>query len=425
MSTMIREVRDSLCSGRITPLNVVREVLQKANSNQGKNVYLWLKEEDVYRQAQLLESRFPDPALRPPLYGIPVSLKDCFDLQGTLTSCGTRFYAHANGIAAEDSWVAARLQELGAIIVGKTHLHPLAYGITGENPEYGDCVQPKNPARLTGGSSSGAAASVQEGSALAAIGTDTGGSIRVPAALCGLAGYRSSLGKGSWSGGAHLAQSFDTIGWLYRNLEDGPLLGTALFDLPAPEESRSRIRAAVVSSDFLEDCEQAVLTSLQEFMEELKGLDAEISVINVPWWTDLREIFAGIQAHEAAKIHAGHFDAFEPAIRDRLLWGASLSDDEVAALRGKHEQFRERMDTLLRQYDMVVLPAAPVGVLAAGADHSTTRQRLLRYTVPASLAGVPVVTVPMPVGGMQLLSAWGKDSELLSLSAEIGKHRRS
>jgi aspartyl-tRNA(Asn)/glutamyl-tRNA(Gln) amidotransferase subunit A len=301
----------------------------------------------------------------------------------------------------------------------------LAYGITGENPEYGDCGQPKNPARLTGGSSSGAAASVQEGSALAAIGTDTGGSIRVPAAICGLAGYRSSLGKGFWSGGAHLAQSFDTIGWLYRNLEDGPLLGMALFDLPSPEEFRWKIRAAVVSSGFLEDCDEEVLSSLQEFGEELKGLEAEVSVIDIAWWTDLREIFAGIQAHEAAKIHAGHFDAFEPAIRDRLLWGASLSDEEVARMRVKHEQIRERMATLLRQYDIVVLPAAPVGVLASGADHSTTRQRLLRYTVPASLAGIPVVTVPMPVGGMQLLAAWGKDSELLGISAEIGKHRRS
>ena len=118
-----------------------------------------------------------------------------------------------------------RLRRLGAVITGKTHLHALAYGITGENPEFGDCIQPGTRDCLTGGSSSGACASVLEGSAIAAIGTDTGGSVRVPAALCGLAGYRASLGRGNWGGGAHLAESFDTLGWLFADLEEAPFLG--------------------------------------------------------------------------------------------------------------------------------------------------------------------------------------------------------
>ena len=113
----------------------------------------------------------------------------------------------------------------------------LAYGITGENRDYGDCVQPADPTSLTGGSSSGSAAAIQEGSAVAAIGTDTGGSIRAPAALCGLAGYRASLGLGDWRGGAHLAESFDTIGWLCRDLRDLPRLAQALFTLPQPPTS--------------------------------------------------------------------------------------------------------------------------------------------------------------------------------------------
>src|SRR5262249_24755819 len=146
-------------------------------------------------------------------FGLPVSLKDCFDLEGFTTTVGTRFYAERNAKAKRDAVVAARLREQGAVIVGKTNLHPLAYGITGENPDFGDCVQPLNRSLLTGGSTSGGAASVQEGSAVAAIGTDTGGSIRVPAALCGLAGYRASIGlawdRKLWSGGVHLAQSFD------------------------------------------------------------------------------------------------------------------------------------------------------------------------------------------------------------------------
>ena len=147
---------------------------------------------------------------RPALFGVPVAVKDCFDVAGYPTTCGSRFYAEKNGIARTDSTVAARLRQAGAVIMGKTHLHQLAYGITGENSEYGDCLQPKHPQLLTGGSSSGSAASVQEGSAVAAIGTDTGGSIRVPAALCGLAGYRSSLGLGGAGsvGGRHASRCF-------------------------------------------------------------------------------------------------------------------------------------------------------------------------------------------------------------------------
>lgn len=425
--TELSLLRDTLALARIAPFEVVSASLNRANSNAGRNVYLWQDEAQIHEEADRLLSKFSDVTERPLLYGLPVSLKDCFDMAGTPTSCGTRFYANKNGIAAGDSWVAAKLRQAGAVIVGKTHLHPLAYGITGENPEYGDCVQPRNAAWLTGGSSSGAAASVQEGSAIAAIGTDTGGSIRVPAALCGLAGYRASLvlaGPGAWRGGAHLAQSFDTLGWLYRDLEDGPLLGAALFDLPIQRRPLSRPRIGVVPQAFLHDCQDSVLSSLTEFQEELRNCGAQLSEVDVSWWTDLIEIFAGIQAHEAAAIHQGSFDAFEAAIRDRLRWGASLSLETVAALRQRHELFRARMDALLNEYDFLLLPAAPVSVLAAGEDHSTTRQRLLRYTVPASLAGVPVVTVPMEAGGMQLLAARNRDGDLLAFSAFLGEQRR-
>ena len=171
-----------------------------------------------------VQAAAPSATAAPALWGLPISVKDCFDLAGSPTSCGIHFYRDLNGNAARDSWLVEQLRAAGAVIVGKTHLHPLAYGITGENPEYGDCAQPRDPGALTGGSSSGAAASVQEGSAVAAIGTDTGGSVRAPAALCGLAGYRATLGRGDWRGGAHLAESFDTMGWLFRDLEDAPFL---------------------------------------------------------------------------------------------------------------------------------------------------------------------------------------------------------
>jgi aspartyl-tRNA(Asn)/glutamyl-tRNA(Gln) amidotransferase subunit A len=209
-------------SGQTDPIAQARLSQAHANSNASRNTYIALDPQWTLTEAQRQTDRVNSAELLLPLYSLPVSLKDCFDLTGFPTSSGSKFYAAHKQNASSDSWVAARLRSAGAVITGKTHLHQLAYGITGENRDYGDCLQPANPSLLTGGSSSGAAASIQEGSAIAAIGTDTGGSIRAPAALCGLTGYRASLGVGDWAGGHHLAPSFDTIGWLCRPPRPAP-----------------------------------------------------------------------------------------------------------------------------------------------------------------------------------------------------------
>jgi aspartyl-tRNA(Asn)/glutamyl-tRNA(Gln) amidotransferase subunit A len=316
-----------------------------------------------------------------------------------------------------------RLRAAGAVVTGKTHLHPLAYGITGENPEFGDCVQLGDSGALTGGSSSGAAASVLEGSAVAAIGTDTGGSVRAPAALCGLAGYRASLGRGDWRGGAHLAPSFDTMGWLFRDLEDAPLLAR-IFAQERVDAARTFTRFAVVEESFLHDCEAEIAAGLHAVAVELEGIGLRRSSFDASWWADSFEIFAPIQAWEAARIHAGHFDQFEPTIRERLEWGARITDSEIAALRQRHAEFRARVHELLAAHELLLMPATPVARLAAGADHSKTRGRLLRYTTPFSLAGVPVVTIPSRKGGMQLAATRGNDEALLRVAAQIGARRK-
>ena len=142
------------------------------------------------------------------------------------------------------------------------------------------------------------------------------------------------------------------------------------------------------------------------------------------------EIFAPIQASEAAIIHAGHYVEFETSIRQRLEWGASLSGDAITELRCRHAAFRHRMDVLLTEYQLLLLPAAPVMQLTAGADHSQTRTRLLRYTSPISLAGMPAVTIPFlangqPAGGMQLVAAHEDDARLLAVAAQLGAKRKS
>jgi Asp-tRNA(Asn)/Glu-tRNA(Gln) amidotransferase A subunit family amidase len=404
--------------------------LAHADENASHNSYLWMDSKWTADEAGRAAGLSSDGTAI--LRGIPISVKDCFDLAGSPTSCGTKFYRGLNGIAQHDSWLVEHLRRLGSVITGKTHLHPLAYGITGENTDFGDCLQPGYPDALTGGSSSGAAASVMEGSAMAAIGTDTGGSIRVPAALCGLAGYRASLGWGDWRGGAHLAESFDTFGWLFRDLVDAPLLGkvfepVGLIEIAIDDAARQTKTMAVVDEAFLHDCEPAVLEGFRETVVELEQLGLAPTAIDVSWWSDSREIFAPIQASEAAKIHAGHYDAFEASIRDRLQWGASLSDDDIASLRRRLAVFREQMNALLAEHEFLLMPAAPVAKLPAGADHSQTRARLLRYTTPVSLAGMPAVTVPCLGSqrgtGVQLVAARGQDRQLLTLAKRIGEAR--
>jgi Asp-tRNA(Asn)/Glu-tRNA(Gln) amidotransferase A subunit family amidase len=424
----INAMRVALDRAEITPLSLAERALARANSNLSRNVYLALEPSRARADADALPSRFI-ASRQPLLFGLPVSLKDCFDLAGFTTTCGSRFYATRNGLARQDSAVASRLREQGALIIGKTHMHPLAYGITGQNPDYRDCLQPGNPSLLTGGSSSGAAASVQEGSAVAAIGTDTGGSIRVPAALCGLAGYRASIqlahDRHLWRGGTHLAQSFDTLGWLFRDLRDAPLLGEALFGLAIPASANPRARIGSASTGFLHDCERSVLDGFAHWQQRLREQGAEIVPIDSAFWDEAMSIYAPIQAHEAAAVHAaatrGDFSHFEKSIAERLTWGASISAAELAHLRERHATFRDRMDALLRDHDFLIAPCAPVSRLLAGADHTDTRRAILRHTTPQSLAGVPVVTLPAAQGvGVQLIAARGADAKLLAYAAEFG-----
>jgi aspartyl-tRNA(Asn)/glutamyl-tRNA(Gln) amidotransferase subunit A len=431
MASPIASLRARYLSGATDPLTELEAALARSNANAGRNTYLvqdaeWSRNEARKLRREDLPSQ--------PLWGIPISLKDCFDLTGFPTSCGSAFYREHNGIATQDSFIAQRLRSAGAIITGKTHLHQLAYGITGENAEFGDCTQPNAFAHLTGGSSSGAAASVQEGSALAAIGTDTGGSVRVPAALCGLAGFRSSIALNTaddaafWHGGHHLAPTFDTLGFLYASLADGPTLAHALLNIPlAPASKIATLRIGVPSADFFHDTEPDVLATFNTWQSHLTSLGAAITPFDATIWSEAFGILAPIQAAEAAALHRGHFHHFEPTIADRLAWGASISADELTTQRQRLATFRAATTALWEQFDYLLLPCAPMSALLAGTDQTDTRTRILRYTAPVSLCGLPTVTLPgfspsgQPAGGLQLLAPINHDAQLLALSALLSK----
>jgi aspartyl-tRNA(Asn)/glutamyl-tRNA(Gln) amidotransferase subunit A len=440
-------LRAEILNNNTQPRAIAEQFLANANRNAGRNVYISRDENWTLREADRLQKEFSTAEFshdKPPLFGLPISLKDCFDLEGFRTTAGTRYYAEKNAIAREDSAVAKRLRAQGAIITGKTNLHPLAYGITGENPDFGDCLQPTDANLLTGGSTSGGAASVQEGSAVAAIGTDTGGSIRVPAALCGLAGYRASIGLAwdfdLWRGGVHLAQSFDTLGWIFRDLRDAPLLAEGLFGLQVLHENNLRVqtfqvrpdpqvRIGAISPEFLHDCDANVLASFASCQELLRGSGADVQPFDAAYWEDALSIYAPIQASEAAAIHAeatgGNYSCFPAPINERLAWGASLSAAEITHQRSRHAEFRSRVDALFNSLDFLILPCSPICKLEAGKDHTQTRPKILRYTTPLSLAGTPVVTLPFPNGaGVQLAAPRGQDARLLAYAATLANRHR-
>ncbi len=428
--------RRALASGALTPTDIARHAFAEANGSKSRNTYLHLSQQDLFDQAARLEQQFPDRDRRPPLFAIPISLKDCFDLAGTVTTAGARFYAMRTQRATWDSAMAAQIRLAGALITGKTHLHPLAYGITGENAAFGDALQPRDATLLTGGSSSGAAASLQEGSALAAIGTDTGGSIRVPAALCGLTGFRASLGhdrraeprtgqhddpntEGLWRGGIHLAPSFDTIGLLLRDPRDLACFASELLGIGRSADHNPP-RIGAVPGGFLWDASVEVIAAYSAWLHALNPHTDGIREFDPTFLADARDIFFPIQAAEAALIHQGFFDHFETPIAQRLHWGASITPDELAWHHTRLEAFRRKTSALFEEFDFLVAPCAPVSKLLASGDNSAARNAILRYTTPFSLSGSPVVALPGELlnaargTGIQIAAPRGQDARLLA-----------
>ncbi len=421
----LTRLQSSLADGSLTPRAVAGDAIAHANANAAHNTYLHFDPEALLRQADALP-------VGGSLYGVPISLKDLFDLKGTVTSAGSRFYAAQHAPATSDSAIAAALKASGALITGKTHLHPLAYGLTGENPDFGDCTQPRDATLLTGGSSSGAAASVQEGSALAAIGTDTGGSVRIPAALCGLAGFRASrslpaLFPNLWSGGLALAPSFDTIGLFTRDPRDLAPIAQALFRIAAAAPSNPRIGCVPLA--FIADANSDCLGAYAAWKQQLQQSGASVVDFDPIGWDSALEIYAAIQAHEAFLIHRQYLDGLEPTleprIAQRLRWGQSLTEHDIDSLRSRHAYFRAAVAGQLAQFDFLMLPSAPVNRLPTGADYTEARAAILRYTTPFSLAGLPVVTLPgeiigAPFGtGVQLAAPQLEDGALLAYAASI------
>ena len=417
----LRELSTALQSGELTPTQLTGIALDSARRSAVSRAFLMIDEAGAQAQAQTLEAAGPGGVL----WGLPVSVKDLFDVRGLPTTCGSPFYAGTRPVPQDDCPYVADWRAQGTVLVGKTNLNEFAYGITGENRWYGDVTQPGHPDRLTGGSSSGAAASVLMGAAAIGLGTDTGGSLRAPAALCGLVSYRATLGSEDAAGSFPLAHAFDTLGWLQRSLGDLAWVARNLRPgIPSTALSRAP-RVGVVRGDWLAPAEPEVLAGMERFVEALKAGGASVDSVEGVGWERAVDCFVPIQAHEAHGTHAryltDHAGAYDPAILPRLELGRGISAGRYAELLAERDAFRRGFDPLFQRFDVLIAPASAMRVLKAGADHAGTRPRMIRLTAPASLGGLPVVTVPWLEGGepglgFQCLGAAGSDGSLWSFA---------
>jgi amidase/aspartyl-tRNA(Asn)/glutamyl-tRNA(Gln) amidotransferase subunit A len=342
-----------------------------------------------------------------PLGGVPCFLKDLFDVAGTPTFAGSAFLPEVRGTPQTNSAIVQAMESCGAVIVGKTHLHEFAYGVTGENPHYGDCEHPRFPGRTTGGSSSGSAALVAAGIVPFAIGTDTGGSVRIPAAFCNLFGFRLTPKDRLIADAFPLAPSFDTAGWFTGSAHD---MRIAIESLVGSDEIVGEPRGLYLEMPDLDpDVADVCLHEAERFAPAVDSLSREELLQGFVHSSD---IYNRIVAHEAWAVHAPWAERFkaryDPAVWERLNRVHTVSQAELDQAYAGMAAVRARWNEYFRSYNFLVMAATPFGALLKADCTLTNRLRILQLTAPASLGGLPVLTIPVPLAsglttGLQII----------------------
>lgn len=355
-------------------------------------------------------ARAPGPA---PLRGVPYFAKDLYDVARVPTHAGSSFLARVRPTLG-DSALVRRLRELGAAIAGKSHMVEFAAGLTGENRTYGDCPHPLFPDRLAGGSSSGSAALVAAGVVPFSLGSDTGGSVRVPAAFCGLYGFRMTPGDKFIADAFPLSPACDTAGWFTATPEDMRELCALLvpgFD--AGKESTPR-GVFLTAKDVLGGADADVDAACQAAAEKFATrADAAQRSALLESWGNAVDAYSTVVMTEAFAVHrkwlSPHRDEYDPGIWQRFNDAGKIPAEKVLAARGEFERVQKTFSDLFGTVDFIALPCAPVPAITKAQATPETRRAILTLTAPASVAGLPALTVPVPLpngltAGLQIIA---------------------
>ena len=439
--TTIAGLGPRLRRGEVAAGALVEECLATITARDpALNAFITVLADDARRQARALDAELARGVDRGPLHGIPLSLKDIIDLAGTPTTAASRLRDGHRAVA--DAPVTARLRAAGAIIVGKCNLHEFAFGTTGAESAYGPTRNPHAPGHVPGGSSSGSAVSVAAGMALASVGTDTGGSIRIPASCCGVVGLKPSHGEVSAAGIVPLAPSLDHVGPITRSVGDAALLYGIMRDGPHhPDGSGQRAeppvaprpRLGIPRRYFLDLLEPAVEGAFADTIERLAQAGCRIDDVDIPHAADTGPVYLHTQLAEAADQHRADLDARPDAygrgVRLRLELGRYvLAEDYVRAQRGRRILTAE-VDAALEDRAALLLPTLPVAPPRLGAASitigdttETTRALTLRLTQLFDVTGHPAISIPCGIAaglpaGVQLVGRRGGTEPLLALAA--------
>jgi aspartyl-tRNA(Asn)/glutamyl-tRNA(Gln) amidotransferase subunit A len=406
----IEEFGRRLRAGEITSASVTDECLQRIESDNPRlNAFTLVMADAARRQAAELDAELQSGHDRGPLHGVPISVKDLMDVRGTVTTAASKVL-QGGAVADRDAAAIAHLRQAGAVFVGKTNLHEFAFGTTNEDSAYGPARNPHDPSRSPGGSSGGSAASVAAGMALATIGTDTGGSIRIPAAACGIVGLKPSFGDVSTAGVIPLSQTFDHVGPLTQSVADAclvyhALLGDHAAALPAPRPLTGS-RLAVLRKYFCDVLDDEVRARFEEAIARLRAAGAHVDDIEILRADDISPVSLHIQLADASAYHAATLEStpelYTRPVRLRLEMGRYvLAEDYVRALQGR-DRLQRLTDAALAQHDALLLPTLPIPAPPIGATTvdvagrpEPVRGLMLRLTQLFNVTGHPAIAIPM------------------------------
>ena len=422
-----RHIRDR----RVSPVEVIDAHLARIEATEPTlNSFITLLPEHARDAARRAEAQIQAGNYRGPLHGIPVGLKDLFDTAGVRTTSGSRILD--NFIPQEDCTVAARFQQAGAILLGKLNMHQFAYGPTGENFDYGHMHNPWNPELVTGGSSGGSGSAAAAGQCTITMGSDTGGSVRIPAALCGIVGLKPTYGLVSRAGLTPLSWCLDHPGPMVRTVEDAALTmnviaghdprdpATTTRELPDYTAnlngSVEGLRIGVVREYFEAPLDTEIAAAVSAAIAQLSEMGATVTDVSLPMFADAQAISGTILMSEAAAYHrdllARDGAKLTPSVRLRLEAGLFVTAADYLKAQQARARFNYEMSQLFQDVDLLAGPSEPITappILAAevsiGESTVGTTGALTQYTRPYNISGTPAISLPcgfsysgMPIG---------------------------